>query len=573
MCRRGISMLVLLLAVPGFAFAQGTERYLPSGSQIVLQADNYQKTKTAYDRTVQGQLMAGDTGKFLRAFYKWLLESGETAANEYLIPSKEDVALIKDGLSLIEKLSNEGIALGIEFKQAFPPDGRVVVVLPKLGAGQPNLVKLLDELRTKAKNAGAPGEIKEDKIGDRTIYHVDLPMVSLGWWAQGDDFLLTIGTSPVAQYVKLIDDGKTGLADNATYKKLLDFGAFPTRSRAYVDVPALVKLADNFSENAGKTVEALGFKGVGPILSISGYDGPAQRTLTEIAVPGPRKGLVGFANAKKISLADLPPMPNDLTSFSATNANAGQLYGTFVELAESIGKIYAPDQVDFIKGAIQGFEAAIGVDLQNDLFGSFDNLTIQYNTPSEGIFGMGGASLFKVKNEAKLKKSLSSVTALIPQGPIGLELKKRKYRGAEVYEFHANTIGNYTIPSFTVYKGYLAYANYPQPVHGFILRMDGVLPTWKADERITKALSAIPNEFTSVSVSDPRPAIGAALAGAPPLITLANGFTGLIPGLTPFDISQIPHAQLATMNLFPNVSYTIDDGKTIRLEQRLSVGW
>jgi hypothetical protein len=574
MYRRGLLVVSLLFAAPLAAYAQGTERYLPSGSQIVLQVDSHLKTKAAYDRTVAGQMMAGDTGKFLRAFYKWLIESGETAANEYLIPSKEDVALIKDGLGLIEKLSSEGMALGIEIKQPFPPDGRVVVVLPKLGAGQPNLIRLLNDLRAKVQNVNAPAEIKEERIAGRTVYHVGVPMVSLGWWAQGDDFVMTIGTGPVADYIKMIDDGKTGLANNPTYKKLNDMGAFPTRSRAYVDVPSLVKLADNFSEQAGKTVEALGFKGVGPILSISGYDGPAQRTLTEIETIGPRKGLASFSHSKTISMADLPPLPSDLTSFSAANANAGKMYATLLDLVENVGKIYIPDQVDTIKAAIKTAEDLIGVDLRKDLFANFDDLTIQYVSPSEDAFGIAGTSLFKVKDEAKLRKAINSLIGAIPKIPgVEMGMKKRTFRGVEVLEFHAHTPGNYAVMSIAVHKGYLAFANYPQPIHGFILRMNGELPTWKADERVSKAIGAFPKQFTSISVSDPRPGVQGLIAVLPPLITLANGFTGFIPGLQPFDISQIPHAQLATSPLFPNVSIATDDGKTIRIEQRTSVGW
>ena len=86
----------------------------------------------------------------------------------------------------IDKLSGEGLALGIEIKQAFPPEGRVVVVLPKLGTGQPNLIRLLNDLRAKAPNAPAPAEIKEERIEGRTVYHVSLPMVSLGWWNQAE---------------------------------------------------------------------------------------------------------------------------------------------------------------------------------------------------------------------------------------------------------------------------------------------------------------------------------------------------------------------------------------------------
>ena len=54
-----------------------------------------------------------------------------------------------------------------------------------------------------------------------------------------------------------------------------------------------------------------------------------------------------------------------------------------------------------------------------------------------------------------------------------------------------------------------------------------------------------------MSVSDARSGVQTVLAGLPMLITIGNGFTGMIPGLQPFDISQIPHAQLATRTSLP----------------------
>ena len=41
------------------------------------------------------------------------------------------------------------------------------------------------------------------------------------------------------------------------------------------------------------------------------------------------------------------------------------------------------------------------------------NLTVQYSSPSDGFFG--GTSLFKVKDEAKLKKSITSLIGAIPK--------------------------------------------------------------------------------------------------------------------------------------------------------------
>jgi hypothetical protein len=552
------------------AFAQGTERYLPSGSQIVVQVDAHQKTKAAYDRTALGQMMQGDTGKFLREFWRWALDAGEKAGDHFDVLSKDDATLIRESLAILDRLGEEGLALGIEVKQVWPPDARLVVVLPKLATGTPNLPKLLAGLRAKSPR---PDEIKEEKVEGRNVTHMSMPFVNLDWWAQGDDMLLTIGTGTAAEYLKALDTGKTGLADNLAYKKLLELGAFPTRSRAYLDVPNLVKLADINAE-ASRTVDELGLRGLGPVLSIAGYDGAAQRSITEVETIGARKGFVAMMSEKKITLDSLPPMPSDLTSFSAGNTGAGQAYAIFLDMAEKVGGIYFPDQVGDIKNGIKGFEDLIGVDLRKDLFGSFDNGYVQYSSPSEGILNMGSTALFKVKDEARLKKALSNLIAAVPQLP-GVEMgfKKRNYRGAEIVEFTIQSPGSNMMICFCVYKGHFGYASTPQPLQGYILRADGVLPTWKAEGKFAKALEAIPKEFTSISISDPQPMVEGALAAAPGLISIANGFVSFLPDVAPFDVSIIPHAQLATRHLFPSVSYSIDDGRRIRSDSRSSLGW
>lgn len=573
MSRRSLISLAIVLALPWLASAQGPEKYLPSGSQIVVQVDAAKATKAAYDRTVYGQMMNGDTGKFWGSFYQWILDSGETAASEFQMPSKEDIALIKDGVKVFERMMDEGIALGIDVKQAWPPQVRAVVVLPQLATGKPNIVKLLAEVRAKAQN-NAPGqiEIKEVKIGNRAVSVVEVPMAGeLGWWAEGNDFVLTLGTDPVADYIKAIDAGATGLAKNSTYKKLLDLGAFPTRSRAYLDVPSLVKLGDNI-EPAKKTIDTLGLRGVGPILSISGYDGPALRTITEVETTAPRSGLTGLMSPKTFSLVDLPPMPSDLTSFSAYSANAGKMYGTGFEIVEKLLGIYMPDQAENIVDGLKAFEGIIGVDLQKDVFTNFDDLTVTYSSPSE-CMGLG-STLFKVKDEAKLRKAFANIAGALPNLPgVDSGLKIRKYRGVDVFELHLNTPGNFSMQTFAVHKGYMVYSNYPQGVHGYILRTQDKLPSWKSDERLTKTLAAFPKQYSGISFSDPRGTYEQLLSAMPPIITFANGFTGLVPGLAPFEVSQVPHAQEASAGLFPTISIVIDDGKKVRTDTRSSVGW
>jgi len=114
---------------------------------------------------------------------------------------------------------------------------------------------------------------------------------------------------------------------------------------------------------------------------------------------------------------------------------------------------------------------------------------------------------------------------------------------------------------------WLVFSYYPQPVHGYILRTKGELPSWKPDETVMRSLDKLPREFLSVSVSDPRPSVKQVLALGPLVGSAVRSF---IPE-SKFDPSLIPNGHEACKHLFPNVTVTSDDGKTTRIHSRASL--
>lgn len=148
-----------------------------------------------------------------------------------------------------------------------------------------------------------------------------------------------------------------------------------------------------------------------------------------------------------------------------------------------------------------------------------------------------------------------------------MTLKKKSYHGVEMREVHVTQQGFIFVPSYAIYKGWLVVAPFPQQVQGYILRAKGDLAAWKPDQRVQKSLEELPKEFISVSYSDPRPSVKEVLSIAPLIGGTVNSFT---PG-SKFEVGSLPNAQEATQHLFPNVSVTTDDGKTLRLETRASL--
>src|SRR5436305_11186354 len=117
MTRRILSILVLATVAAPSVHAQGSERYLPAGSQILVQIDPAAKHKAAFDKTVAGQIWSGEVGKCLLALYRHALQGGELLAQQNRVAA-EDIELAKAGLKIAESLIGQGVSLGIELASA-----------------------------------------------------------------------------------------------------------------------------------------------------------------------------------------------------------------------------------------------------------------------------------------------------------------------------------------------------------------------------------------------------------------------------------------------------------------------
>jgi hypothetical protein len=287
-----------------------------------------------------------------------------------------------------------------------------------------------------------------------------------------------------------------------------------------------------------------------------------------------------LTSSKKISLKDIPVLPNDITGFSASSISLNKTYDVLANVVDNIARIFDPNLADNIKEQIKAFEGAVGVDIGKDIFESFGEVMVSYSSPSDGILGTGAVVAVKLKDGKKLTKAIEGLAKAIPANPAGqLEIIKKPYRSGEIMQLRL--VGGQTnshIATIGTYKGWFLYSAYPQPIKGFIMRQEGDLPAWKADESLTKALAQFPKEFTSIKVSDPRPTVQTVISVLPTVMNLANTFGGVgaqfgvLQGFKAFDLDVIPHAQEATRHLFPNVTITTDDGKRVRSETRASLG-
>jgi hypothetical protein len=578
---RRYALILVVLLVPGAARAQEKlDDLLPSGSQLYLRWDGVTAHKADAEKLAVMKMWKGETGAFLRGVWHYIEDIGKEALTKE-IGAELAGAVFDEFGGLFKSVSNNGFTLGVELQGVDPFKMQLTMGFPH-GAGKAK--SPLSFLNTVAR-IDKEAKVKTIKHGKRQVHFVHLDPIYLAWWAEGKDAIWSFGTTEPGALLKDLENRKDNLSSNALYKDVDGFKEFPAWMRGYVDLPGIMKVAGRGQPVVNQITDSLGLDTIKSITFYSGFDGPAERavTLTHLA-KGPRKGIMRLFSNKSFGLKDLPPMPADLDHFSASAVDMTAAYEVTVDVVATIVNLVAPFGAPDIKQSIKDFEQNNKVNIKATL-DHLEPLAVVYAAPGESFLGLGQIQLFKVKDEKKLAQDLGRLLELAKNqagGMATVSLEQKGYHGATVHRIgvgEPNTGIEFTKIYYTIYKGWLAVSQYPQPLMGYILRAKGDLPTWKANEDLQARLKPFPTEFTGIYISDPRPTVRTILSILPPIVDFgsialqqAAAFGGgpKIP-IKKFDLMLIPNGYEATKHLFPNVSISTIDGDTFRTESRSSL--
>lgn len=567
------ALALLLLFLPSLASAQdSSERLLSEKTQVYLRWDGIEAHRAAFDKTALAKILQGDLGRFFSESVKQAKDKfGAFLSIDQMLgglPPDQVQKIQTDGaeaIKLLDILNKHGVILGIEVRGLDPPAAQGTLIFPNAGKPDGPFLALIRTISYLAKI-----DLKEQKISGRSVFVVPAGPVQIAAWIEGADAVLTIGTEKPDAMIQRIAANGPGLHQQPLFQQVQGFKEFETGTRGFVELASLVQLGRSRGKEVAALIDDLGIAGLKSLTFYSGFDGPAERSLVELHIPGPRKGLLKLAGTKAFKLADLPAMPPDVTNFSATNLDWTALFDVGKNAVEGVLKIVAPDEAKQVAPFLEQANQFLGINLREDLLGSLDTLMMQYSSPSEGIFSLGQVTLIKVKDANRLQGALDNIAKKLSGNPgVPVAIKKKPYHGVELRELEIRSPGIFYAPTYGVYNNWFVFSLYPQPVHGYILRATDALAVWKPGDALKKNLDKFPGEYVSVSVSDPRPTVRFLLSLLPTLVAGVNSasqFTGFS-----LDVSLLPNAQEVTQHLFPNVSISTDDGKTLRLETRASL--
>ncbi len=578
------------------------EQILPPTTQVYVRWDGIAAHQKAYDESARGKMFAGETGKafdeVLRQLWRQLkmTQPGEMLLDGHLPDEVAQVlAQVKAVKGLPKLLAQTGVVAGFEVRPpsfdlttlynlargngneraaAMTPQFLVTLVIPG-GADKLEPVAVLRLLANQSKVA-----LKERPVGARQITVMDAgggaPFVSI--WAEGKHLVATVSNMPIEKIVVKITNDGAGITNHGLYKRLMDFNEFQVVTRGFVDAADIFssfeKLIKAYAPEIATTIDAAGAGGVKSACFWDGFDGEESHGVLEIDIPGPRKGLTKVFKPSPFKMSELPPLPSDLTRFTAARMDLAEFYNlaplllldNAVFAENDGGKLTSDDLLNLHRERIhQQLDDAAGIKF-SDLLASLGDKVLTYQAPTDGILNLGQVVAVSVKDEKKLRRCLDGLIRKLQAAVPDATVVRRDCAGVEALELFVKSRSPVTI-SCAICDGWLVAAFQPQPVRGFILRCKGKLQAWAPDARTAATMAKAPAGHSVIQVADPRPTLNW-LYGIAPVFAGLVGRGNEEPFLQP---GALPHAGEATQHLFPNVMWCHDDGKVMRWESRDSL--
>ncbi len=448
-------------------------------------------------------------------------------------------ALTRPAALFVSKISVSPLGPGIQGGAIFRLDSDTGMVAATLEAYQKMLPPDLVE------------KIEMDKFSG---FKIKIPVAPVAWGVAGKYLVVGVGDGAVEGILK-----RARGSVPAWLAKIREQA--PVERVSTVTYLNVKKAIDQFAPLGGPQVrnvlDATGLAGVTSLSTVAGFSRSEFLSRTLVGIDGEPSGALCVMSGKPLTAADLAPIPRDATIALATRCDLGHVLATALGIA---GHIDPHSQAQAAQ-AIQQLNAAIGVNIEDDLLKPLGDVWCFYNAPSEGGFLVTGfTGVAQVKDHERLAATLDRLVAtamshLQPQAENGdgnqppVRIEKFQFAGHEVCVLNPTAAGILIAPAWCLTDKELIVSTFPQNIKAYLSRRN--------DFRSLATLPEVAAVFAggegpiSISYADPKQFAEVFY----PLVcmgaqALAN--EGTRSGI-PLDVSILPSASSLLPHLRPSV--------------------
>ena len=344
--------MALALIVSTARAGQGdgpASRYVAAEDLVAyVQFDGLDSHGDAWEATAMRSILEDTTtGAMLRTLAGQLLD-GSTAAAPGMPVSGDQITAIT------EHLTSRGFVLAVHGPLGEDPPA-VTLVLPGAGEG-PAAPAFQALLRAAVPRDVAPQTLTRQDGRKLSVVRPDGGAEG-GWayWTEGKDLILVAGRGEFgAEPVFAAMAGETpSLADSETLAALSEpADGFEPVAIGWFDADTLPPAPPS-----------LGLDGLERIDFRVGFDGEALVTLTRLAAPGPREGILTLFDQPPLTADSFPPIPKGTEEYTVFSADLGATYDLVVKLVKDL----EPQAEAQIKAVDDSFRQMTGVSLRDEL--------------------------------------------------------------------------------------------------------------------------------------------------------------------------------------------------------------
>lgn len=484
----------------------------------------------------------------------------------------------------IEHVRAEGLSLAIGLSgsdKGLAPYG--VVVLHDAARFKGKLAPMVREL---AESEGQ--EVTEKTVDGRTVttIAVNVPGVEVSWWDESGHLVIAAGINASAQVIATAKGQTENISKNTKWAQLRKSDNCTIDSFAWIDFGRLLDQFGDMPMPPMPSGEQLTIRDLTALLGVSnireltvqsGYRGAQTWSDVRLNADGSLTGLAALLQQRTLELAELPPMPKSVSGFGAATFDAAKTYDTVLDTMRKVFQRVDPKSEVDLDEALAVMERFFGGDPRKELIAGLGDVWCVFADSAALPIPIGFAPVVavSVRDKDVMISGLGKLMEIIEReaGNEHFTVRQSNKDGREYYSF--NLSGMPFVPTIMVTDKWLVASLAPASAQSFAQREAGKLPGWKPVGQVAEALKELPQEFSSITVSDPAPGYQQALTFAPMGINLLQ--QEVLPKLAggalemPFGVEDIPAVELVTEPMFPNVTVGFSTKNGIGSTSRQSV--
>ena len=549
---------------------------MPASSFFVFQSDGYQKHQPAVTETAAWKALK-DSGFEDRMFdiFRMVIDQTDQGqgASDLFLPAVRHVMNYGGSFAATVSASGDGIS------------PLAMIILPEGDASSQELQRVLQFAREKGKD-----DLQQKEIQGRTVSYTESPGqpgLEIAFWSEGGNIIVTMGMDAARQIIQTAEGQYPSLSDSPRWTTLRESDKFTVDYVGWLDTKQLLTQFGGIPiPNAppgdpltiGVVADWLGLSNLNGMTFRGGYSGAETWSHAELSCDGAMTGLLSLFQQKSLTLADLPPLPPECSSFAAVRFDLQSALNLVLkktgEAVERMEGARAKEQFD---QGLAGVVQFLGANSSDELSLGLGDIWCAYaDTAALPIpIGISPGIAVSIRDRDMLLMGLDRLIMLAESMPDSEQFSIRKSsKNGNLYISVSINQLPILVPTMVVTQNWLVAGVTPATAQGFVMRAEGKLPSWKPNAQVAEALAELPADFSSITISDPAPGYRQMLSYAPMAMAMAESqiLPDIAPGAKlPFGVEDIPNAEIVTAPMFPNVTVGVSTAESFVNYSRSSV--